>query len=177
MAITPTEGRNIAHFARKILAEKLIMSRRMWESMRDNKQHPDVVELGARNMESYRSLMLDINSIDLLDTDASNITVDAVQMLDSQLHLVLSMTRYLLTELEVSHWHDLINHLGNVIVQWRYSLNGGTENDVDLDDEVKVVIGALDLNPVYVTLLLMSDLHHLTFVASADQCLEILSST
>lgn len=185
MALTPTEGRNIVNFARKVVAEKLIFERRQWETMRDNKQHPDVQEMGFGHLTSYKGLMISITSLDLLNTSIAGIDVNVVKMLDFQANLVDRLATYLLIELETEELEALTVQLAHAIFYWSYNKNGdftdGTTEDGKTtltSEEVQANIAdTLAVNIPYIILILLTDLHHMTYVASADQCLEILSST
>lgn len=184
MAIQPTEGRNIVNYARKIVAEKLIMERRQWELMRDNKTHQDVVELGRMNIASYRGLMIGVTAVDLLDVNASTLSTKLINMTDTQICLLNSLSRYLILELTHEQFDNLTEHLATSIVFWTFGSSGSSEivEDVDTDDDVLsmengAINNLLQSNIPYVVLVLLADLHHMTYVASAEQCLEILSST
>lgn len=184
MAIQPTEGRNISNYARKIIAEKLIFERRQWELMRDNKHHPDVVELGSDLMNAYRGLMISITAVDLLDVNAASISTNLVNMTDSQLNFVYGLARYLITELTVEDFNALTDQLTYSIIQWSFGVAGSgvLSDDEDsrsdpVSEEAESIRGTLQGNIPYIVLILLTDLHHMTYVASADQCLGILSST
>ncbi len=190
MPIQPTEGRNIVNFARKIIAEKLIFERRAWDNMIGNKLHEDVRVLGQQMLANYRTLMIGVTSMDLLFVDAASVNSDVVNMTEGMLSIVNSLTRYLLVEFTMEEINELLLSIAKSIIQWNLSNNGKivknfNNNDIieltNINDELKEAIDLLagvlsnDLN--YVTLILLSDLHHMTYVASADQCYEILSST
>lgn len=194
MANTPTEGRNIVHFARKIVAERLIMERRLIENMKDNKTHSDVQALGRDQLESYRSLMIGVTAVDLLAVEASSVSIDYINLMDSQVLLVEKLARYLLLELEGNEFYDLVKQLAEVMIQWSVAKGidpRGWRNEDEMaeDDEPDVITDKvlesaviamtkiLNLNVGFVVMILLADLHHLTYVASADQCLEILLST
>ena len=191
MAIQPTEGRNLPHFARKIIGEKLIQERRGWENMAANKHHEDVAMLGRNLLDSYRSLMLGVSSIDFLDIDASNLSSNVVNMTENSARLLNSLTRYLLIELTMEQMDQLLSDVAKSIIQWNISnrsdvfvykeVDGEMEltvaKDTETGEAVELLVDRLSTDMVYLTLVLLADLHHLTFVASADQCYEILSST
>lgn len=194
MANTPTEGRNIVHFARKIVAERLIMERRLYENMKDNKTHTDVQALGREMIESYRGLMIGVTTVDLLAIDASTIGIGVINLVDSQVLLIEKLSRYLLLELTGDEFFDLVKQLAEVMIQWSIAKGidprGWRDEDEKSEDEdsngitdeiidsaIIAMTKVLNLNVGFIVLVLLSDLHHLTYVASADQCLEILLST
>ena len=187
MPITRTEGRSHTNFARKIVAEKLIQERRGWENMVSSKSHEDVRQLGLEHLENYRSLMLSVTSFDLLNTDASNVNTAAVTTYDKSIALLNSLTRYLLLEMTMDEMTILLEDIARSIIQWNISTKGSVfvyrssefvdaNLESDFNEAVDLLSQALSDDLNYVTMILMSDLHHLTFVASADACFEILLS-
>ena len=193
MAITPTEGRNVVHFARKIIAERMIVERRLFETMRDNKQHEDVAHMGRTGLENFRAIMINVSSVDLLDVGLSAINVDVINLTEEQEILVNKLTRYMLLELDSDDWGRVRNQIALSIMNWSYSRNaddistrfvlpsdGADEDDTPPKQDDQAELAAIDdmllFNPQFVVLVLLADLHHLTYVASADQCSEILLS-
>lgn len=193
MAITPTEGRNVVHFARKIIAERMIVERRLFETMRDNKQHEDVAHMGRIGLENFRAIMINVSSVDLLDVGLSAINVDVINLTEEQEILVNKLTRYMLLELDSDDWGRVRNQIALSIMNWSYSCNaddistrfvlpndGADEDDTPPKQDDQAELAAIDdtllFNPQFVVLVLLADLHHLTYVASADQCSEILLS-
>lgn len=178
MSIIKTESRNIAHYARKIVGEKLIMDRRQWELMMSHKANPDVQELGNELLGAYKGIMINVTAVDLFDVNASTISTNLISQTEQQTRIINACSRYLLTELTQVEYTTLCNHLASVIVYWSFGASGiGQVEEADMIEESEQIEGMLNSNAAYVTLLLMTDLHHLTYVASAEQCLEILSST
>lgn len=185
MAIIPTEGRNIVNYARKIVAEKLIFERRQWETMRDNKHHADVKEMGESYLTSYKGLMISITSLDLLNTSIAGIDVNVVKMVDFQARLVDRLASYLLLELTREELDALAEQLAHAIFYWSFGKNGNfdTYTEGEKSEEVTAtelqasIADTLAVNVPYIVVILLSDLHHMSYVASAEQCLEILSST
>lgn len=183
MAIQPTEGRNIVNYARKIVAEKLIMERRQWELMAANKIFQDVAEMGAMHLSGYRGLMIGITAVDLLDVNSGTLSTNLVNQTEFQMGIINTLARYLLLELTRDEIDELASHLSYSIICWTFGANGSSdvpeaEDGKDpFEEEGKVIVNILSANIPYITMMLLSDLHHFTYVASADQCLEILSST
>lgn len=196
MAIIPTDGRNIVHFARKIVAERMIAERRLFETMRDNKNHEDVSVIGREGLENFRAIMIAVSCVDLLNVGIPAIHADTINLTESQSYLIDKLSRYLLIELESADYDKLVDLLALAIQNWSYSkdqnvgrfildssnsLNEDGEPNKSLDEimqeEVDNIRSALTYSPQYVTYMLLADLHHLTYVASADQCSEILLST
>lgn len=184
MAIHASEDRNIVNFARKIVGEKLITERRLWETMRDSKNQNDVRELGDELLTSYRSLMIGVTSLDLINTNTAGITHKVINMDDSQNILIDKLSTYLLLELTEDQLGSLLSQLSHSIFYWQS--NKDTVSWAGDDDSIvgktvaeieSNITDTLAYNIPYVVLILLADLHHLTYVASAEQCLEILSST
>lgn len=189
MAIIPTEGRNIVNFARKIIGEKLVFERRGWDNMIANKSHTDVKMLGQEMLENYRLLMINITSVDLLSTDIATLDSAVIREAnESTANLIDALTRYLLLEFSMDDMTELLNAVASSIAQWNLSVDGAVlvtkgetyervKNPDELKEGIENLSAALSNDLAYLTLILLADLHHLTYVASADQCLEILSST
>lgn len=194
MAITPTEGRNIAHYARKIVAERMILERRLLETMRDNKQHEDVSQLGHTGLANFRTIMINVSAVDLLNVGLADMRSNIVNLTENEEKLIDKLARYLLLELDSNEWAALRNHIALSIMNWSYSCSADDINtrfvlpsEDDEEDETpkkqdeKAELAAIEdtllFNPQFVVLVLLADLHHLTYVASADQCSEILLST
>lgn len=188
MAILPTTGRNIANYARKIIGEKLIHERRGWENMKASKTDADVRLLGDSYITNYRLLMINITSVDLLLVDAVNVNSGNLGLDDATTNIVDALSRYLLIELTSMELTELLESLAKSVVQWNIAAGGNvlvtnTEgvwiNAMTSDDvstAQSLLVSALESDINYLTLILLADLHHLTYVANADQCLEILSS-
>lgn len=182
MVIKANEDRNIVNFARKIVGEKLITERRLWETMRDNKNQNDVKELGEELIRAYKSLMIGVTSLDLLNTSVANISINVINLEESQKVLIDKLSTYLLLELKDTDLEALLNQLSHSILYWQ--TNKGKDffsTEESTAPSAESILGdisnVLSYNIPYIVLILLSDLHHLTYVASADQCLEILSST
>lgn len=183
MTIKANEDRSIVNFARKIVGEKLITERRLWETMRDNKNQNDVRELGDELLRSYKSLMIGVTSFDLLNTNTAGITASVINMVDSQKVLVDKLCTYLLLELTEPQLDALLVQVAHSIFYWqankKIDLFVGDDESIATKTVAEIennLVDILALNIPYIVLILLADLHHLTYVASAEQCLEILSS-
>lgn len=193
MSTFMNQDRNIVNYARKVVAEKLIMERRQWETLRDTKGHADATALGHELLTEYRQLMINLTAVDLLNVDPSTIRISIVQMTERQRILIDTLSRYLLLELSPEQLESLVEQITHSIIYWSYGASGSktydegegpeevveekeerSEKETELND---AVYQSLITNIPYVSMVLLSDLHHMTYVASADQCSGILSST
>lgn len=190
MSTFKNEDRNIVNYARKVVAEKLIMERRQWETLRDTKGHADASALGQELLTEYRQLMINLTAVDLLNVDPSTIRIAIVQMTERQRILIDTLSRYLLLELTPEQLEDLVGQVTHSIIYWSYGASGSkTYEEADEQEEIPeekdekegdlndAIYQSLITNIPYVSMILLSDLHHMTYVASADQCSGILSST
>lgn len=191
MKITRSESRNIVNYARNLVAERLIIERRGWDIMVNNKQDELISSMGRELLSGYRSMMISISSIDWLSTDAVSLdSLDGLVLVDEMKALIGTLTRYLILELTSDELTDLMGHVVNSIMVWCVN----TDRDFLVKDETgeglvildravtghwseahELIMEALQNDLQYITMILLSDLHHLTYVASADQCAEILS--
>lgn len=171
---------NIATKARMLLLNKLVLKRREWQVMMDNRD-PDISYLGKERLQSYRTLMIEVVcSTDLLQaTPAIIVGFENTDIDEHGVNFINDMTRFMITDLTASERLELYTHYAEIIYEWTVSkgVSSIDRYDDDVNKYVKAITEAILNNPLYLTLILLVDLHHLTFVEKADSCYEILLST
>lgn len=167
-------NQSIATTARFTIFQKITLLRREWQCLIENRD-PAIKALGSSKLENYRELMLGVvTNYDFLATTVEEIAKPSIDLTMERLELIDELTRWWMLELNIKQRDDLIVHIANVILEWTDSK--GLIPETAGERYLEQITNALGLNPGYITLILLRDLHHITFVEKAESCYEILSS-
>lgn len=170
---------NIATKARFLLLNKLVLKRREWQVMIDSRD-TDISYLGKERLNDYRELMVVVvAATDFMQATPSSITNLEITLSDNATNFINDLTKFMLMDLSFDELQELLDHFSHCILVWSVGKEVDTlsQYDNNITTYKKAIYDALYNNLNYLVLILLVDLHHITFVEKAESCYEILLST